>query len=289
MGHDEFVKENLQSGLFSKNEDSSSGVSWAAVAGGAFVAAALSVILLALGTGLGLSSISPWVNVGASASMVNSAAIVWLIAMQIISSAMGGYLAGRLRTKWAALDTHEVYFRDTAHGFLVWAVALVITASFLTAAAASMVGGKTHSSGATQNGGGAFDPLAYYVNTLFRSDHPVQDPNYASVRAEAGGILANALGQKEIPASDKIWLAQLVATKTGLEQADAEKRVSTVLVNARESTEGARKAAAHLLLWLFIALLSGAFSASFAATIGGKQRDNLQAFTTLSQITNSNR
>ncbi|MBF0408444.1 MAG: hypothetical protein HQM10_13925 [Candidatus Riflebacteria bacterium] len=266
---------NFQSGLSSKNEDNSSGISWAAVAGGAFVAAALSVTLLALGTGLGLSSISPWVNVGASASAVGMAAIVWLIAMQIISSATGGYLAGRLRTKWAALHTHEVYFRDTAHGFLVWAVALVITASFLTAAAASMIGGKTHPGGATQNKESAFDPLAYFVNTLFRSDHPTQDPNDSSVRSEAGGILANALGQKELPASDKIWLTQIVAIKTGLQQIDAEKRVSDVFVNARESTEGARKAAAHLLLWLFIALLSGAFCASFAATIGGRQRDNL--------------
>jgi len=99
-----------------------SGVSWAAVIAGAFVTAALSVILLALGTGLGLSSISPWSNVGASASAVVGG-IVWLIAMQIIASAMGGYLAGRLRTKWATIHTHEVYFRDTAHGFLVWAVA----------------------------------------------------------------------------------------------------------------------------------------------------------------------
>lgn len=277
MEHNELVAGDFQSGLSSKNEDNSSGVSWAAVAGGAFVAAALSVILLALGTGLGLSSISPWVNVGASTSMVGTAAIVWLIAMQIIPSAMGGYLAGRLRTKWVALHTHEVYFRDTAHGFLVWAVALVITASFLTTAAATMVGGKTHLGGATQNEGQAFDPLAYFVNTLFRSDNPAQDSNDSSIRAEAGGILANALGHKEIPASDKTWLAQLVAMKTGLQQADAEKRVSDVFVNALESTEGARKSAAHLLLWLFIALLSGAFCASFAATIGGRQRDNIPA------------
>ena len=124
-----------------KNEAHSSGVSWAAVIGGAFVAAALSLILLALGTGLGLSSVSPWSNIGASASTVGKAAIVWLIVMQIIASAMGGYLAGRLRTKSANIHTDEVYFRDTAHGFLVWAVGLVITAVFLASAATSMLGG----------------------------------------------------------------------------------------------------------------------------------------------------
>jgi len=134
------------------NEANSSGVSWAAVIGGGFVTAALSLILLALGTGLGLSSVSPWYNVGVTASTIGTAAILWLIFMQIVSSSMGGYLAGRLRTKWANIHTDEVYFRDTAHGFLAWAVALVITAAFLTAAAASMVG-ATASSAAGGTGG----------------------------------------------------------------------------------------------------------------------------------------
>jgi len=112
------------------NEAHSSGVSWAAVFAGAFVAAALSLILLALGTGLGFESVSPWANQGASAPAVGKSAIIWLIVMQIIAASMGGYLAGRLRTKWANIHTDEVYFRDTAHGFLVWAVGLVITAAF---------------------------------------------------------------------------------------------------------------------------------------------------------------
>src|SRR6202158_3872889 len=141
------------------NEASSSGVSWAAVIGGAAVAAATSLILLALGTGVGLSSISPWSNAGANASTVGKTAIVWLIATQIIASAMGGYLAGRLRTKWVNIHTDEVYFRDTAHGFLVWAVVLVITAAFLTSAAASLAGGAVQT-GATALA--AADPNAYF-------------------------------------------------------------------------------------------------------------------------------
>src|ERR1022692_2868193 len=109
-----------------KNESHSSGISWPAVIGGAFTAAALSLILITLGTGLGFSSVSPWSNMGASASTVGKGAIVWLIITQILASAMGGYLAGRLRTKWVHVHTDEVYFRDTAHGFLVWAVGMVI-------------------------------------------------------------------------------------------------------------------------------------------------------------------
>src|ERR1019366_1817789 len=185
-----------------RNEAHSSGVSWAAVMGGAFVGAALSLILLALGVGLGLSSVSPWSNVGASASTIGTAAIAWLILMQVISSSMGGYLAGRLRTKWANIHTDEVYFRDTAHGFLTWAVALVVTAAFLTSAATYMVGGAASSAagGAAiatgdQTNGRGFDSNEYFVDTLFRSESAKPDSNSAPVLGEVGRIFATSLRQ----------------------------------------------------------------------------------------------
>src|SRR6202171_2984425 len=160
-----------QSGLVETsvhNEAHSSGVSWAAVIGGAFVAAALSLTLLALGTGLGFSSVSLWSNVGASATTMGMAAVVWLILMQIISSSMGGYLVGRLRTKWTNIHTDEVYFRDTAHGFLAWAVALVITAAFLPSAATSMVGDSLSLPAGAQAAGPELDPNGYFVDMLLR-------------------------------------------------------------------------------------------------------------------------
>ena len=265
-----FRMESLADEQLVRMEASSSGISWAAVIGGAFVAAALSVILLALGTGLGLSSVSPWSNVGASASMIGGASIAWLIAMQIISSAMGGFTAGRLRTKWTTLHSDEVHFRDTAHGLLVWCVGLVITVYFLASGASAMVGG------AMQAGSGAgtlqTDGRAYFVDTLFRSTQPISDGR-AAANSEAGRILANALLESEMPPADRSYLAQLVSTRTGLSQADSEKRVNEVITSARQSADKARKAAAHTLLWIFIALLIGAFSASYAATIGGRQRD----------------
>jgi hypothetical protein len=139
------------------NESSSSGVSWAAVIGGAFVAASLGLILLALGTGVGLAVVSPWSNAGVSAATLGVSTIVWMIIVQLVSSAMGGYLAGRLRTRWVSVHTDEVFFRDTAHGFLVWAVGLVLTAAFLSSAAATLVtgmaqGGASAVAGAAQMG-----------------------------------------------------------------------------------------------------------------------------------------
>ena len=273
---------NRQSGLAEtsvKNEAYSSGVSWAAVSAGAFVSAALSLILLALGAGLGLSSVSPWSNVAASASSISTAAIVWLIVMQIISSSMGGYLAGRLRTKWASIHTDEVYFRDTAHGFLAWAVALVVMAAFLTSAATYMVGAAAASAAdgtatSVQADGRELDSNGYFVDALFRSDSAKADSNGASVRGEVGRILAQSLRGGSVPA-DKNYVAQLVATRTELSQTDAEKRVSDVFAAAQQAADTARKMIAHALLWVFLALLTGAFFASFAATIGGRQRDHV--------------
>jgi hypothetical protein len=178
---------------------SSSGVSWGAVIGGAFVAAALSLILLALGTGLGLSSISPWSNSGISTTTLGMAAVIWLIVAQIMSSAMGGYVAGRLRTRWANVHTDEVYFRDTAHGLLVWAVGIVLTAGLLASAAASIAGGGgPHAPGGgimagAQADAGAMDPNAYFVDALFRSEHPTAGQSDPAVRGEATRILAHAL------------------------------------------------------------------------------------------------
>ena len=260
----------------SSREAHSSGVSWGAVIGGAFVSAAFALILLALGAGLGLSSVSPWSNVGASASTFGTVAIIWLLLIEVLASGLGGYLTGRLRTKWAILHTDEVYFRDTANGFLSWAVALVITVTFLASAAASMVGDAARATAdAGQAAMSTADPNGYFVDTLFRSDHPAAEQN-SSVQAEAGRTFAHALLQNETVAADKNALASLVAARTGMSMPEAEQRVSDVLTAARQAADTARKATARLLFWLFVALMMGAFSASYAATIGGRQRDHVK-------------
>jgi len=255
--------------VVARNESAASGVSWAAVIAGALAASALSLVLLALGAGLGLSAVSPWSNTGASASAVGIAAVVWLILAQILASAMGGYLAGRLRTKWTTIHTDEVYFRDTAHGLLAWATGLVVTAALLTSAATTMVGGATPT---TASAG----PTEYLLGLLFRGDRSVGSQDDAMSRGEAATILANALRQKALPPADQSYLGQMVAGKTGLNQADAEKRVSQVFVQTQQAADAARRAAGDLSLCLFFALLAGAFVASYSATIGGRQRDDVK-------------
>jgi hypothetical protein len=244
------------------------------------VAAALSLILLALGTGIGLSAMSPWEGTGASASAVGRTAIVWFILTELIASSVGGYLAGRLRTKWVNIHTDEVYFRDTAHGFLVWAVGLVITAAFLASAVAS-VGRNARGNSAVAEGSAvaasrsAFGPNEYLVDSLLRTTPPRTGQDDAPLRSEVGLIFLNGLREGNIPVADKGYLAQIIAARTGISETEAEKRVDDTFAQAIQATDTARKAVAHSMYWTFLALLIGAFCASFAATIGGKQRDRV--------------
>ena len=185
---------------------SGSGVSWGAIFAGAAGAASLSLVLLLLGTGLGLSSVSPWTNQGVSATAIGIATILWLTFTQLAASGLGGYLAGRLRTKWAGVHTDEVYFRDTAHGFLAWAVATLLTAALLTSAVGSILGagasaaggvagaattaltagGSAAAAGAAANGGPSSGSVAYFTDALFR-----KDPGMPVAAPAAGGVAAD--------------------------------------------------------------------------------------------------
>jgi len=260
-----------------QNDAHGSGVSWGAVIAGAAVASALSLSLLALGTGIGFSSVSPWANSRASGSAIGWSAVIWMVLMQIIASSMGGYLAGRLRTRWINVHTHEVYFRDTAHGFLVWAVGLVVTAAFLTSAAASVVGGPARSGGRDMASREDTSPYAYYVETLLRTSDPTTVQNDAQLKGAVELIFANGLRQGSLLATDKAYLALVVAARSGAGESEASKRVEEAFVQTQDAADQVRKAIAHSLYWTFLALLVGAFCASFAATVGGRQRDQVQA------------
>jgi hypothetical protein len=261
-----------------RQEPTESAVSWAAVAAGAVAAAALTLVLVAFGAGMGLSAVSPWSNAGPSATTFKVATGIYLCVAAMLASTLGGYLAGRLRTKWTGLHTNEVVFRDTAHGFLAWGFATVVTAAVLGSAMTSIVGGAAsgamQSSGPTaQSGGGT----AYFVDALFRSDTPATQASgdAAAQRAEGGRILAKALRDGSFSPQDRSYLAKLVAARTGLSQADAEKRVDEVAVSARQALDAARRAAAQLALWLTASLFIGAFAASLAAVEGGQLRDGV--------------
>ena len=273
--------------------DDQSAISWAAILAGGSAAAALTLVLLAFGSAMGFSSVSPWSNSGISAGTFKIATGLFLVVTAMLSSTIGGYIAGRLRTKWTGVHSEEVLFRDTAHGFLAWALATVLGAAVLGAAATYVVGGVA--TGAAQGAGqAAADPNEYFVNMLFRpapgaqaSGSPAQaagaqasgspgQPGGGDViaRRDVRIILTRSLtARSDLPAADRAYLAQVVAARAGLPQAEAEKRVSDVTNQAKAAADQARKDAAALSIWLAISMLVGAFSASLAALEGGQLRD----------------
>lgn len=261
--------------------NSASAVSWGAIFAGAAAAASLALMLLMLGAGLGLTSISPWENQGFAAGTVGIAAIAWLTFTQIVASGMGGYLAGRLRTKWVDTHTNEIYFRDTAHGFLTWAVALLVSAVLLTTTISSLIGGSAKVIGSVAGGATATavnnagegssmlskSSMEYFTRSLFRasgstpagnSNAPGNDgmamnqpvPPKAETPAqlaEVTGIFANSIYSGALPKDDLTYVAQLVSQNTGISQQEAEQRVQAVYdkaqANLKEAKDKAQQAA----------------------------------------------
>lgn len=282
-------------------ESSSSAMSWGPVIAGAFVATVVTLILMLAGAGLGLTLVSPFPSESSSAATLSVYAAIWLVIVQWVSSGVGGYLAGRLRTKWVGVHTDEVFFRDTTHGFLSWAVATVVVAIFLGSTVSSIVSGTASTvtqaavSTTTVAANAAAKNLpdlstSYFTDALLRP----ADPRTAAPATAAGSneaaatelsrILMRSAANGELAAADRTYVEQLIAARTGLSEADAKARVDTVLkeiedakVAAQEAADTARKSAATTALLGALSLFIGAFIACAAAALGGRQRDDEEA------------
>ena len=275
--------------------DAQAAVSWAAIAAGAVAAAALALVLVSLGGGGGLSGGWPRGDSGVAASSFKTGSGIYLVIVAVMSSAVGGYLAARLRTKWVGVHTHEAFFRDTAHGFLAWAFATLLSASALSSATAYLANGTAAGlGGVASQSTRSVNPANIYVDKLFRAGPPMQvapvppssadagvakpaaptGPNPGHSRAEILRLwTASFRDNQDLSAGDKAYVTQLVAARTGLNQADAEKRVNDVITEAKTAADNTRKGAAKLSFWLTAAMLFGAFAASLAAVEGGSLRD----------------
>jgi hypothetical protein len=279
---------------------SNSAASWGAILAGAVVAVSISLILVTLGTGLGFASISPWADHGVSTSAFTVASTIWLIVTQWLSAAAGGYLAGRLRQRWLVTHTHEVFFRDTAHGLVTWAVATLFVAAVLAGSMTSLLGGGARAVGGLAAAGvqgaaapghpemaGTRGPMgpdaaagpssAYNIDKLFRSNSSGNSPD---ATREVMHIAANAAMSGAVSEEDRGFLTTLVASKTGVSTDEAQKRVDAFIQSVKDATlqaktaaDEARKAAATAALYTALALLIGAFIASVSAAIGGRLRD----------------
>jgi hypothetical protein len=255
-------------------ESTQSGVSWAAVLAGAAASCALTLLLLSFGAGMGFAVVSPWAGRSVSSSTFEIGTGLYFIVMAMISSALGGYLAGRLRSKWTGLHTTEVAFRDTAHGFLAWAVASIVGAILLATPATSILGGAL--SGATQGAANSAQtsPMNGYADMLLRSDNRTDQQSVQDSRGEVVRLLTTSFRERnDVNPADRDYLVKLVSSRTGLSQPDAEKRVNDVITQAKANLDNARKVAMHTAIWLTLSLFIGAFCAALAAWEGGGTRD----------------
>ncbi|MCW1749011.1 hypothetical protein [Rhizobium acaciae] len=272
-------------------ESSKSAMTWGPIFGGAAAAIGVTLILLLLGSGVGLTMVSPWSGQSSSLGTVGVTAAIWLVVVQWLSSGLGGYITGRLRTKWAAVHTDEVFFRDTAHGFISWALATIFVAGFLASSLTSLAGAGAQAVGsaaaaagtaASSTASAADLPTAYFTDALLRPEQArtgaTSDDTAAT--AEVSRILLSGAAAGQIPDDDKAYLATIVSARTGLSEADARTRVDTVLkriddakVAAQKAADEARKAASTTALLGALSLLIGAFIAAAAAAFGGSQRD----------------
>jgi hypothetical protein len=280
-------------------ESNRSGVSWGAVFAGGVAAAGITLILLVVGAGLGFSSISPWAGESMSATGLAVAAGIWLVIVQWLSSIVGGYVAGRLRTKWADHHSDEVFFRDTAHGFLAWGVATILMVGFTVYAGAGAVSGVASTVGGAASTAAESPASAYALDQLFRANpgaapatatattaaqpaagaQPNED--VAASRAEAGRILGRAVTGTGDDA-DQAYLAQLVSQKTGLTPDEAKQRVDQVVASAKDAADKARKASAYasiitaLTLMVGIAAVGGALGGATATSFPPFPSDPIQ-------------
>lgn len=275
---------------------STSFVEWGAVLAGGAMAAAISFVLLTFGVAIGLSLVSPWANAGASSKVIASLAVFWTMAQQIGAAMVGGYIAGRMRTRWAETTEHEVEFRDGLHGGLVWAVGIIISAALLLSTVEVGARTGTEAAGRVASAAAASaDPLSYQADALLRTGSTrvaaaapgatQQAPTGAQVastqnaeqRAEVVRILAKSVAGG-LSEPDRSYLAAIVAQRNGLPQPEAEKRVNEAYAEASRATrEAADKARRAAILTGFVTaagLLVALGAAWWAAQRGGHHRDN---------------
>jgi len=246
-------------------------IHWGPVIAGAVLAAAVWSVLMAFASAIGLMLVSPsptWRDTSVWLAILSG---LWIIVVTVGAYALGGYLAGRVRSTWrAAAD--EVEFRDGAHGLLAWALGVVLSVALLWATAATY----TAANNATQpprESAGAPGFLAYELDRLFRAERR-PEPVPAELRAEASRLIMKGIGRDDMPSDDRVHLTRMVAATTGLAGADADRRVIQVIAESRNAAAQARRSAVILGFCTAAALAAAAAAAWAAAGIGGRHRDS---------------
>jgi hypothetical protein len=250
----------------------SNSLAWTPAVAGALIATAFSTTLIAFGIalGLGVASTAPtWRDASVALWLLSG---IYLILVALISFGVGGYAAGRLQANAGATDTAEIDHRHGVHGLAAWAIAVVLTV-LITALVGGATLSRTPSASAGPTGSAAEPLLSYELDRLFRPARRNPNTETTQERAEAGRILLTSSGHSGVAAEDRTYLVQLVSGVTGLTGPDAERRVDSVIANARTAIARSRRSAVIAAFSVAASILLGAVVAWFAAGEGGRNRD----------------
>lgn len=240
-------------------------IHWGPGIAGALVAAATSFVLMGFASAVGMMVVSPsptWRDTSVWLAILSG---FWIVVVAVGSFALGGYIAGRVRSTWAAAPD-EVEFRDGTHGLIAWAIGVMLGAALLALSASTFAAGSAASPPRDTAGAPSF--LAFELDRLFRPEAAGPE-----LRGEAARIIMRGLGRTELPAEDRAQLVRIASSVSGLPAPDAERRVTQVLTDARNAASQARKSAVILGFALAAGLAAAAAAAWVAAGIGGKHRD----------------
>ena len=238
-------------------------VDWSAVFAGAIATLAVSFVLLTFGAAVGLSAVSPWTSSSTTITAVGFGSAFWIVIATVWSFALGGYIASRMRHRWNDAVKSEVDFRDNAHGMLSWALAITLGALVAAFAAAPRSTSRIDTSPA----------MSTAVDTITRTSRANVTPADDAMRGLVSRTLLANLGRDKLDAADQTFLNELVAARTGAQPAEAERRVSTAFTDWKRDTDRARKAGIVMAFLTAATLLLGGATAWWAASVGGRHRD----------------
>jgi len=251
---------------------STSAVSWSAILAGTAVAVASSLVLFALTAGLDLAALAP--DRATSATSLTVLTGIALVVTQWISAALGGYMTGRLRTRWVSTHTHEVFFRDTAHGFITWCVATVVLASGLASASVTFTGARIH----VTAGSHGHNTRLVSVGHALANSASFAPASFAAVALSTDSTPGSRLVVPDGPAAVESQsayrpaLVQVLPTTDGERTADDTQGVWPADLST-PGDDATRKAAAATSIITALSMLVGAFIASVSAALGGRLRD----------------
>ena len=242
-------------------------VEWGAIVAGSVVALAVSFVLLTFGAAAGLSAISPWNSTTTTIAAVSMGTALWMLLSYVWAFSLGGYLSGRMRHRRSSVQS-EVDFRDGSHGLLVWALAITLGAILATFSFSNS--DRTTPMSERQ-------PMASILDTLLRPSTPRPEARTDDIRAQAARLLAQAQPIASATATatttSRTQLNQVLVSRLGISEADADKRVTEAGSELQLALTKAKKMSVVLAFFTATALLVAGAAAWVAAELGGKHRD----------------